>query len=67
MSNEGDYGEAVPPSRRRVLIRPRLWDVLEAFCRDRESDAASEVNRALREMFEREGRWPIPFPKRDSA
>lgn len=53
-----------PAYQRRVLIRPRLYAAIEELAADRETDVAEEANRAVRELLEREGRWP---PKSDDG
>lgn len=66
-------GEEKPPGdrpahARRVLLRPRTYELLERYCEERETDLAEEVNRAIREMLEREGRWkPAGGPRRGSG
>lgn len=54
---------ATPIHKRRVLLRPRHFAALEALAKEKETDVAEEANRAVREMLEREGRWP---PKSDA-
>ena len=57
-SRMGEPAEELPPHKRRVLVRPRLFVALEAYAAERDSDVAAELNRALLEMLQREGRWP---------
>jgi hypothetical protein len=54
----GEKDDEVPLHKRRVLVRPRLFLALEAYAAERDSDTAAELNRAVLEMLQREGRWP---------
>lgn len=56
-----------PAAARRVVIRPRLHRAVEVLATDRETDITEEVNRAVREMLEREGRWPPPPEQKNDA
>lgn len=53
---EKDRHKASKPTR----IRPRLAQQLEDLAERRETDVTTEVNRAVREMLEREHLWPPP-------
>lgn len=54
--------ESRPSHKRRVLLRPRIFDALERMAARDEAELAELANRAVREMLEREGLWP---PKSD--
>lgn len=60
-----DESKDPPAAQRRVVIRPRLHRELENLANDRETDITEEVNRAVREMLEREGRWPPRSDRRN--
>lgn len=53
-----DEPDTLPAHKRRVLLRPRHFAALEKLAEEKETDVAEEANRAVREMLEREGRWP---------
>jgi len=46
---------------RRLVVKAPLFLVLKKLAEDRVTDPTDEMNRAVREMLEREGLWP---PKR---
>lgn len=45
-------------------VRGRLSRQLELLCERNQTDFTEEVNRAVREMLEREGLWPPPGEKK---
>lgn len=59
--------EQLTAAQRRVVVRPRLFSAITALAEDRETDVTEEVNRAVREMLEREGRWPTSSDKGHDA
>jgi hypothetical protein len=48
----------IPVGERRLVIRPRLFAELKKLAHDNETTPTDEMNRAIREMLERESRWP---------
>lgn len=48
----------IPIGERRLVVRPRLFAILRELAYERETTPTDEMNRAVREMLEREGRWP---------
>ncbi len=46
------------PSR-QMRVRKRLADALDRLAERNDSTAPSEANRAIRELLEREGLWPL--------
>jgi hypothetical protein len=52
-----------PAHARRVLLRPRIFEQVEQMAERDEADIAEIVNRAVRELLEREKLWPPPSGK----
>ncbi len=53
---------------RQVRIRAAFLDALDGLARANGTTAPEEVNRAVRELLQREGRWPRkPPPQPDQA
>jgi len=46
---------------RMVRVRQQLADQLEILADRRATDITEEVNRAVRELLERENLWPAPI------
>jgi hypothetical protein len=56
-----------PAHQRRVLLRPRIFDQAEKLAKNQEADIAEVVNRAVRELLEREGMWPPKTEEKESV
>lgn len=57
MSEKKRKGDRHKPSR-MVRVREALAEVLDRLAEQNASDITEEVNRAVREMLQREGWWP---------
>jgi hypothetical protein len=54
--------DRIPVHKRRILIRPRTFESLQRLAMRDEVEISELVNRAIRELLQREGEWP---PKED--
>ncbi|WP_439624152.1 hypothetical protein [Gemmata sp.] len=50
-------------NNRRVLLRPITHAQMQKLAERDESEVAELVNRACRELLQREGLWPPPQPE----
>lgn len=54
-----------PDSDFKVRVRWQFYEPLQTLKRRRVTEVIDEVNRAVRELLEREGLWPPPAPPGD--
>jgi hypothetical protein len=57
-----DNGKDRHKKNKMARIRIPLAKELEALAQERSTDFTEEANRAVRELLEREGRWPSKKP-----
>lgn len=56
---EGRTADRHTPGAKMGRVRVRLAFALDRLARKRHTDFTEELNRAVREMLEREGMWPL--------
>lgn len=52
-----ESGEVPKGDKRRVVLRPRAWRLLNKMCEEKERDPTELANQAVQEFLERMGYW----------